>query len=172
VTDLAPEQKGLLKEAWGALNFILAFYEPGQTHLDTEAWKRAEASGRRTHQKLSEALGIELKKPYVPPAEANQPPEVEELQQQIAAFKRFTLPLFMSLAEREIAGDPVPDDAILFSFMGSGASDQTTVAHFKKALRITQFYTEPSTEEVAKWIEDAKSARSIPEDQQDQDIPS
>ena len=31
----------------GALRFILAFYEPGQKHLDTEAWKVAEASARR-----------------------------------------------------------------------------------------------------------------------------
>lgn len=31
----------------GALRFILAFYEPGQRHLDTEAWKLAEAAGRR-----------------------------------------------------------------------------------------------------------------------------
>lgn len=30
----------------GALRFILAFYEPGQRYLDTEAWKQAEASGR------------------------------------------------------------------------------------------------------------------------------
>jgi hypothetical protein len=30
----------------GALRFVLAFYEPGQTHLDTEAWKCAEASAR------------------------------------------------------------------------------------------------------------------------------
>ena len=29
-----------------ALRFILAFYEPGQTHLDTEAWKLAEAGAR------------------------------------------------------------------------------------------------------------------------------
>lgn len=30
----------------GALRFILAFYEPGQRHLDTNAWKVAEASAR------------------------------------------------------------------------------------------------------------------------------
>ena len=30
----------------GALSFIMAFYEPGQRHLDTEAWKVAEARGR------------------------------------------------------------------------------------------------------------------------------
>ena len=34
-------------ELLGALRFILAFYEPGQTYLDTEAWKVAEASARR-----------------------------------------------------------------------------------------------------------------------------
>lgn len=37
----------LVEEMAGALNFILAFYEPGQTHLDTNAWKLAEAGGRR-----------------------------------------------------------------------------------------------------------------------------
>lgn len=41
------ETLDLTEKLAGALNFILAFYEPGQTHLDTEAWKRAEASGRR-----------------------------------------------------------------------------------------------------------------------------
>ena len=30
----------------GALRFILAFYEPGQTYLDTNAWKVAESSAR------------------------------------------------------------------------------------------------------------------------------
>lgn len=30
-----------------SLRSILAFYEPGQTHLDTNAWTHAEASARR-----------------------------------------------------------------------------------------------------------------------------
>jgi hypothetical protein len=30
----------------GALRFILAFYEPGQRYLDTNAWKNAEAAAR------------------------------------------------------------------------------------------------------------------------------
>lgn len=30
-----------------AMRFVLAFYEPGQTHLDANAWKQAEASARR-----------------------------------------------------------------------------------------------------------------------------
>lgn len=33
----------------GALQFILSFYEPGQRHLDTEAWKGACASGVRAY---------------------------------------------------------------------------------------------------------------------------
>lgn len=30
----------------GALRFVLAFYEPGQRYLDTNAWKLAEAEAR------------------------------------------------------------------------------------------------------------------------------
>jgi hypothetical protein len=46
----------LIEKLWGALNFILAFYEPGQRHLDTEAWKHAEAGGRRAHKAAREWL--------------------------------------------------------------------------------------------------------------------
>ena len=42
-------------ELAGALQFILAFYEPGQTYLDTEAWKHAEASGRAALSKVTGA---------------------------------------------------------------------------------------------------------------------
>jgi hypothetical protein len=38
-------------DLYGALNFILAFYEPGQRYLDTEAWKVAEASARAAMRK-------------------------------------------------------------------------------------------------------------------------
>lgn len=51
-----PEQQ-LIEQAWGALNFILAFYEPGQRYLDTEAWTQAEAGGKRAHDALSKHLG-------------------------------------------------------------------------------------------------------------------
>jgi hypothetical protein len=37
-----------------ALQFILAFYDPGQRYLDTDAWKLAEASGRAA---LAKAFG-------------------------------------------------------------------------------------------------------------------
>lgn len=49
-TGTAPtDADALIARLWGSLNFILAFYEPGQRYLDTEAWKQAEASGRRSH---------------------------------------------------------------------------------------------------------------------------
>lgn len=41
-------------ELLAALRFILAFYEPGQRHLDTEAWKVAEASA---HAAVAKAEG-------------------------------------------------------------------------------------------------------------------
>jgi hypothetical protein len=46
----------LIRDAWGALNFILAFYEPGQRYLDTNAWKNCEASARLVHRRLADAL--------------------------------------------------------------------------------------------------------------------
>lgn len=33
-------------DLYSALKFIMAFYEPGQRYLDTNAWKQAEASAR------------------------------------------------------------------------------------------------------------------------------
>lgn len=45
-----------LQDCWGALNFILAFYDPGQRHLDTEAWKNAEAGGRHAHKQAASVL--------------------------------------------------------------------------------------------------------------------
>lgn len=60
----------LLQQAWGALNFILAFYEPGQTYLDTEAWKQAEAGGRRAHALLAAELSRRKTAHLTPPPEA------------------------------------------------------------------------------------------------------
>lgn len=46
-SSLSPDLKASHAELLGALRFILAFYEPGQRYLDTEAWKHAEAGGHR-----------------------------------------------------------------------------------------------------------------------------
>lgn len=41
------DDEALIKQMTGALNFIMAFYDPGQRYLDTNAWTQAEAAGRR-----------------------------------------------------------------------------------------------------------------------------
>lgn len=46
-----------LSDCVGALQFILAFYEPGQTALDTEAWKQACAGGVRAYHRGVAAVG-------------------------------------------------------------------------------------------------------------------
>ncbi len=40
-------ERDLVEQLTGALRFIMAFYEPNQRHLDTNAWKQAEAGGRQ-----------------------------------------------------------------------------------------------------------------------------
>ena len=44
--ELALQADAINAQLLGALRLILAFYEPGQTCLDTNAWKQAEAAGR------------------------------------------------------------------------------------------------------------------------------
>lgn len=41
----------LIEDLTGALQFILAFYEPGQTHLDTKAWEQAQRAGEMAYIK-------------------------------------------------------------------------------------------------------------------------
>ncbi len=50
------EAEDALSDCVGALQFILAFYEPGQRTLDTEAWKRACASGVAAYIKGAAAI--------------------------------------------------------------------------------------------------------------------
>lgn len=61
----------------------------------------------------------------------------DALVKSLKEMKRVLFPIFMSLAERDLIEDPVPDDAVLFSFMGSGASDYVTVGEYRKALEAT-----------------------------------
>ncbi len=46
-----------LEKCVGALQFILAFYEPGQRYLDTEAWKVACAGGVKAYTDGAMLLG-------------------------------------------------------------------------------------------------------------------
>jgi hypothetical protein len=50
------QERDLVEQLTGALRFIMAFYEPGQRYLDTEAWKVAEAGGRAALARGEEEL--------------------------------------------------------------------------------------------------------------------
>lgn len=45
-----------LEDLTGAMRFVLAFYEPGQRYLDTNAWKQAEAGARAAFKKAEQTL--------------------------------------------------------------------------------------------------------------------
>lgn len=68
-SPVGDEPRPLVDELTGALRFIMAFYEPGQTYLDTNAWKVAEAGGRNALAKgeayLAEQAGIAALNPTI-----------------------------------------------------------------------------------------------------------
>lgn len=51
------ELEAALRDCVGALQFILAFYEPGQRVLDTNAWKGACHSGVAAYHKGANLIG-------------------------------------------------------------------------------------------------------------------
>lgn len=54
LVDFGNSRDALIEQMAGALNFILAFYEP-QNYLDTNAWTQAEAGGRRALKAAKDA---------------------------------------------------------------------------------------------------------------------
>lgn len=59
--------------------------------------------------------------------------EIARKDEALRAYGRLLLPVAMTIAERDMCDTPLADEATLFSFMGSGASDSTTVGDFRKA---------------------------------------
>lgn len=47
-----------LRSLAGAMRYVLAFYEPGQTYLDTNAWKLAEAEARAAYADAMRILAL------------------------------------------------------------------------------------------------------------------
>jgi hypothetical protein len=54
---MSDQERKALEDCVGALQFILAFYDPNQRCLDTEAWKRACAGGVAAYRKGATLLG-------------------------------------------------------------------------------------------------------------------
>lgn len=59
---------------------------------------------------------------------------VETLEADNGKLRRCLLPVQMVLAQAECVDDPLPDSAVVLSFMGSGASDQVTAGEVRQAL--------------------------------------
>lgn len=52
----------------------------------------------------------------------------------VEQLARCLLPVHMTLVERDLIEEPVADDAVVLSFMGSGASDRVTAGEVRSAL--------------------------------------
>lgn len=59
---------------------------------------------------------------------------VEELVGAVQSLGRCLLPIQMEMAQAEMVGDPIPDNAPFISFMGSGASDFVTAGELRRAM--------------------------------------
>ncbi len=68
----------------------------------------------------------------------------------LSAYRRVMLPIAMTLAQNELCNEPSADDAVLFSFMGSGASDQVTVGEYRKADELARTAIASAQEGVSK----------------------
>jgi hypothetical protein len=60
--------------------------------------------------------------------------DIEQLRETVRKFRRLLNPVWMSLAEMAMVGEPLSDDYKLFTFMGSGASDMSTVGEFREVM--------------------------------------
>jgi hypothetical protein len=59
--------------------------------------------------------------------------DMNKLREALEKMSRCLLPVTMGLAEAELIGEPPADDAVVLSFMGSGASDRVTVKDINDA---------------------------------------
>jgi hypothetical protein len=64
--------------------------------------------------------------------------ELAEARAAIRALCRVLGPVNMTLAERECIDEPLPREDVIFSFMGSGASDHVTVGEFEDAMKLAR----------------------------------
>lgn len=61
--------------------------------------------------------------------------QVSEMTGERDRLKRCLLPVWMTMCESELVGEPMPDSFVVLHFMGSGASDQVTAGEVRAALK-------------------------------------
>ena len=103
--------------------------EARQCADDMEAWRRANDGAWRNPRPTVSDDTVTLRADIAAARE-----EIGRLQRSNGALARCLLPVHMTLAERELVDDPVPDDAVVLCFMGSGASDNVTAGMIRAAL--------------------------------------
>ena len=59
---------------------------------------------------------------------------IDELVGALRGMLRIVLPIDMGLAQAECVDEPVADDKVVLSFMGSGASDRVTAGEYRAAV--------------------------------------
>lgn len=59
---------------------------------------------------------------------------IEELRDHVRKFRRLLNPVYMSLAYQALGGHDIPDENVIFSFMGGGGSDYTHVREFRELM--------------------------------------
>ncbi len=68
------------------------------------------------------------------PALAAAQADVARLTAENSKLRRCLMPVWMTIAEHDMIKEPLPDDARVLSFMGSGASDFVTAGEIRAAL--------------------------------------
>ena len=63
---------------------------------------------------------------------ADKDDEIAAFKQRVAELLRLFLPVEMSLAEMEMVAEKAQDEAVILSFMGSGASDSVTYGEYRR----------------------------------------
>lgn len=62
------------------------------------------------------------------------PAELRDARETVQKFKRLLNPVYMSLAYQALGGNEIRDDQYIFTFMGGGGSDMTTVGDFRELM--------------------------------------
>lgn len=123
------EETAMSEELKEQLHKLLARKRAADTNLDS-AHVSAEERQIAASEYRRAALDLQV-------AAVNNLPallaRIEALEKALEKLDRILLPIVMTLAQRELVNNPVPDDAIILHFMGSGASDQVTAGEFREA---------------------------------------
>ena len=61
-------------------------------------------------------------------------PIVKEAQLALQKFNAMLLPMYMMLCERAMIGESPPDEAYMFTYMGCGSSDYSSVGQFRELM--------------------------------------